>query len=167
MKAWRSRQPLRDRGVVGRPVLVQDHVEGLPWRRVSVDDRQELQPLLVAMARITGADYGAVEHRARREQAGGAVRLVVMRQGAASPLLPRHARVDPIQRVVVDRLNVSIWCGCQRCASSICATLARLTPWACVRGSRLAASSAAWPPRWLGLFGATGGGHWPMRGTLG
>ena len=31
-------------------------MEGLPWRRVSVDDRQELQPLLVAMARITGAE---------------------------------------------------------------------------------------------------------------
>ena len=64
--------------------MVQDQVEGLPWRRVSVNDMQELQQLLVAMARITGADHGVVEHSARREQAGGAVGLVVMRQGAAS-----------------------------------------------------------------------------------
>ena len=79
--------------------MVQDHEEGLPWRRVSVDDVQELQQLLVAMARITGAAHGAVAHSARREQAGGAVGLVVMRQGAASPLLHRHARVCSIQRV--------------------------------------------------------------------
>ena len=51
------------------------------------------------MTRITGADHGAVEHSERREQVGGVVGLVVMRQGAASPLLHRHARVCPIQRV--------------------------------------------------------------------
>ena len=131
MQSWMSRQPLLDMGVVVRPVIVQDRVEGLPWRRVSVDDVQERQPLLVAMARIIGAAHGAVEHRERREQAGGAVGLVGMRLGAASPRLPRHARVCPIHRVDMgfssrpttsvnvsthrvsfDRLNVSIRCGC-------------------------------------------------------
>ena len=111
-------------------------MEGLPWRRVSVDDMQELQQLLVAMARITGADHGAVEHSVRREQAGGAVGLVVMRQGAASPFFngtPGCVRSNAwtcgfsstlttsvnvsTHRVSFDSLNVSIRCGCQRCAS--------------------------------------------------
>ena len=92
-------QPLLDIGVVVGPVIVQDQVEGLPWRRVSVDGAQELQQFLVTMTRITGADHGAVEHIERREQAGGAVALVVMRHGAASPLLHRQARLCPIQRL--------------------------------------------------------------------
>lgn len=65
-----------------RPVVVQDQVEGLPRRRVSVDGAQELQKVLVAMTRIAGANHGAVEHIECREQAGGAVALVIMRQGA-------------------------------------------------------------------------------------
>ena len=130
MQSWRSRHPLLDMGVVVRPVIVQDQVAGLPWRRVSVDDVQERQPLLVAMARITGADHGAVEHSARREQAGGAVGLVVMRQGAASPFFlgtPGCVRSNAwtcgcsstpttsvnvfTHRVAFDRLNVSIRYG--------------------------------------------------------
>ena len=136
MQSWRSRHPLLDMGVVVRPAIVQDQVAGLPWRHVSVDDVQELQPLLVAMARITGADHGAVEHSARREQAGGAVGLVVMRQGAASPFfigMPGCVRSNAwtcgcsstpttsvnvsTPRVSSDSLNVSIRCGCKRCAS--------------------------------------------------
>ena len=36
MKSWMFRQPLLDMGVGVRPVIVQDQVEGLPWRRTDI-----------------------------------------------------------------------------------------------------------------------------------
>ena len=96
MKSGMFCQPLFDIGMGVGPVIVQDQVQNHLARRVSVDGAQELQELLVAMAWVTGPDHCAVEHIERREQAGGAMALIVMRHGAASPLLHRQARLCPI-----------------------------------------------------------------------
>ncbi len=99
VESWMLLKPRLHLGVVVCPVVVQDQVEGHPMRRVSVNGAQELQKLLVAVPRVTGADHGAVEHIERREQAGGPVALIVVRHGAASPLLHRQARLRPVQRL--------------------------------------------------------------------
>src|ERR1043166_925766 len=57
--------------VVVCPVVVLNQVEGHPMRRVSASGAQELQKLLVAVPRVTGADHGAVEHIEHREQTSG------------------------------------------------------------------------------------------------
>ncbi len=99
VESWMLLQPRLHLGVVVCPVVVQDQVEGHPMRRVSVNGAQELQKLLVAVPRVTGADHGAVQHIERREQTGGPVALVVVRHGAAAPLLHRQARLRPVQRL--------------------------------------------------------------------
>ena len=147
MKAWRSRQPLLDSGVVGRLSLSR-----IKWRACPGDVSRSM----------TCRKFSHSSWRWRREQAGGAVGLVVMRQGTASPLLHRHARVCSIQRVDL-RLFIHAH-HIRQCLHTprVLRPLERFDP---VRGARGVRPRSV--PRWLGLFGATGGGRWPMGGILG
>jgi len=70
-------------------------------RRLAVDLSQKLAELHVPMPWKTGADNLALQQVERGEQTGSSVSFIVMRHGAAAPLLHGQPWLRPIQRLHV------------------------------------------------------------------
>ena len=69
-------EPLADFGMLVGGVVVGDGVDQLAGRDGALDGIEELEELLVSMARHAAADDGTVENVEGGEQGGGAVALV-------------------------------------------------------------------------------------------
>ena len=74
-------QPRIDLGMIVGAVVIQYHVGGQLREHSAVDLSQALPEFDIPMSRIKGADYFPVLYVQRREQAHGAVALVVMDHG--------------------------------------------------------------------------------------
>ena len=68
-------------------------------RHPGIDDVEEADELLMAMALHTLADDLAVKHIERREKGGDAVPLIVVGDGASTSLLHRQPRLGAVQRL--------------------------------------------------------------------
>ena len=82
---------------------------------LGLDDVEEADELLMAMALHALADDRAVEHVERCEQRGGAVTLVVVRHGAGTALLHRQPRLGAVERLDLAHMGI---CG-SRCSDRI------------------------------------------------
>ena len=75
-------QPGPHLGVFVTAVIVEDDVDDLAGRDLSLDCVQKADELLMPVPLHAAADDCAVEHAERGKQDGGAVPLVVVRQGS-------------------------------------------------------------------------------------
>ena len=83
-------KPGVDLGVLVGAVVIDDQVQVELVGELAVERAQELQELLVAVARQALADDAAVERVQRGEQRGGAVALVVVgHRAGAAPFIGR------------------------------------------------------------------------------
>jgi hypothetical protein len=82
-----------------RGVVVDDDVDGLVARHSGVDDIEEADELLMAMALHALADDLAFEHIEGSEQGRGAVTLVIVGHRAGATLLHRQAGLGAVERL--------------------------------------------------------------------
>ena len=92
-------QPLLNRRMLVRGIVVGDQMQRLVLWRLAVDLAQELQPLDMSVSRLALANDFAIEDVERGEQRGRAVALVVVRHRGRAPLLHRQPGVRAIQRL--------------------------------------------------------------------
>ena len=100
-------EPFADfRVLVGRKV-VEDDVDSLVGRDLSLDLVEEADELLMPMLLHAAPDDFAFEHVEGGEQRGGAVAFVIMGHGGDTPLLQGQARLGAVERldlaILVDR----------------------------------------------------------------
>jgi hypothetical protein len=99
MKTGMLFQPCLDLGMIVRAIVVQDHMDREALGSCTVYLPQKLPEFDVAMPRITRADDLSLQHIQRREQARGAVALVIVRHRPAATFLHRQAGLRPVQRL--------------------------------------------------------------------
>ena len=91
--------PFKNLGVLVSGIVVDDHVHRFLLGHPGIDDVEEADELLMAMALHTLADDLAVKHIERREKGGDAVPLIVVGDGAGTSLLHRQPRLGAVQRL--------------------------------------------------------------------
>ena len=101
-------EPFEHLGMLVGSIVVDDDVDRFLLRRPGIDDIEEADKLLMAMALHALADDPAFEHVECREQGGDAMTLVVVRHGAGPPLLHRQPRLGAIQRLDLAHMGI---CG--------------------------------------------------------
>ena len=83
-------------------------VQGLLYREIGVKALEKLQKNLMPVPRIALSDHAAFEDLQGGKQRRGAVAVVVMRVGAATPALERQTGLRAIQR-----LNLTLFIAAQ------------------------------------------------------
>ena len=97
-RGWRA-SPFQHLGMLVRGVVVEDGVDGEFGRRSGIDNVEEADELLMAMAFHALADDLAFEDVESGEQGRGAVPFVVVGDCAGAPLLHRQARLGAVERL--------------------------------------------------------------------
>src|ERR1700728_2563884 len=92
--------PLKNLRVLVSGIVVDDHMHGFLLGHSGIDDFEEADKLLMAMALHTLADDLAVKHIERREKGGDAVPLIVVGDGADTSLLHWQARLGAVQCLI-------------------------------------------------------------------
>jgi hypothetical protein len=93
------REPFQHLGMLVRGVVVDNGVDGEFGRRPGIDNVEEADELLMAMAFHALADDLAFEDVESGEQGRGAVPFVVVGHCAGAPLLHRQARLGAVERL--------------------------------------------------------------------
>src|SRR5580700_6302929 len=100
-------EPSADVGMLMGGVIVDDGVDRLARRDLLLDDIEEANEFLMAMALHVAANHRAVEDVHRGEQRRRAVALIVVRHGSGTTLLQRQSGLGAIKRLnlalLVDR----------------------------------------------------------------
>src|SRR6201997_4174330 len=91
--------PFKNLRVLVSGIVVDDHMHRFLLGRPGIDDVEEADELLMAMALHTLADDLAVKHIERREKGGDAVPLIVVGDGAGTSLLHRQPRLGAVQHL--------------------------------------------------------------------
>ena len=81
-------EPVLDLRRFMRRIVVQDHVDAEALRDAALNARHEAEKFIPPMARQTGMVDVSRRDIERRKQGGGAVALVVMREGAGPACAP-------------------------------------------------------------------------------
>src|SRR6478752_10493513 len=101
--------PFKNLGVLVSGIVVDDHMHRLLLGHLGINDVEEADELLMAMALHTLADDLAFQHIKRCEQRRDAMTLVVVCDGAGTSLLHRQPRLGAVQRLdlafLIDREN--------------------------------------------------------------
>ena len=101
--------PFKNLGVLVSGIVVDDHMHRLFLGHLGINDVEEADELLMAMALHTLADDLAFQHIKRCEQGRDAMTLVVVCDGAGTSLLHRQPRLGAVQRLdlafLIDREN--------------------------------------------------------------
>lgn len=117
MKTRMLGQPLFDDRMRVCPIVVQDQMKIAAAGSRAINRLKELQELLMAMTRITGANHRPVQHVQGGEKARRSIPLVVVGHRPAAPLLHRQTRLRSIQgldlRFFVDAQNQGFIRGIQ------------------------------------------------------
>ena len=96
-------------------IVVDDHMHRFRLGHLGIDDVEEADELLMAMALHTLADDLAFQHIKRRKQCRDAVSLVVVCDGASTSLLHRQPRLGAVQGLdlafLIDRERTMAWLG--------------------------------------------------------
>ena len=90
-------EPSPDLWMLMDGVVVEDDVDGLVGRNLSVDHVQEANELLVPVALHIASDYRPVEHIQSGEECRCAVAFVVVGHGAHTSFLHRRARLSAVK----------------------------------------------------------------------
>src|SRR5262245_60815652 len=85
--------PFKNLGVLVSGIVVDDHMDRFLLGHPGIDDVEEADELLMAMALHTLADDLTFQHIKRRKQCRDAVTLVVVGDGAGTSLLHRQPRL--------------------------------------------------------------------------
>ena len=100
-------KPGANLGMLVGGIVVEDDVDDLADRYLSLDRVQKADELLMAVALHAAPENGSLQHIERGEQGGGAMPLVIMGHGAGAPLLQRQPRLSAVEgldlRFLVDR----------------------------------------------------------------
>src|SRR4029079_13513814 len=80
-------------------IVIRDQMNLLALRGLSVDEPQELDPLLVAMARHAGPDHLPIQRIEGGEQSRRSVALVVVGHRAVAARHERQARLGAVERL--------------------------------------------------------------------
>src|SRR5262249_19797024 len=107
--------PFKNLGVLVSGIVVDDHMDRFLLGHPGIDDLEEADELLMAMALHTLADDLTFQHIKRRKQCRDAVTLVVVGDGAGTSLLHRQPRLGAIQRLDLAHMGI---CG-SRCSDRI------------------------------------------------
>jgi len=95
-------------------IVVDDDMDGLVPRHPGLDEVEEANELLMALALHALADDLALECIEGGEQRGGAMALIIMAHGASAPLLHRQAGLGAVQgldlALLIDRQDNG-WSG--------------------------------------------------------
>src|SRR6516164_1821142 len=91
--------PFKNLGVLVSGIVVDDHMDRFLLGHPGIDDVEEADELLMAMALHTLADDLTFQYIKRRKQCRGAVTLVVVGDGAGTSLLHRQPRLGAVQRL--------------------------------------------------------------------
>src|SRR6201998_886521 len=101
--------PFKNLGVLVSGIVVDDHMHRFLLGHPGIDDVEEADELLMAMALHTLTDDLAFQHIKRRKQCRDAVTLVVVGNCAGTSLLHRQPRLGTVQRLdlafLIDREN--------------------------------------------------------------
>ena len=101
--------PFKNLGVLVSGIVVDDHMHRFLLGHLGINDVEEADELLMAMALHTLADDLAFQHIKRCEQRRDAMTLVVVCDGAGTSLLHRQPRLGAVQRLdlafLIDREN--------------------------------------------------------------
>ena len=92
-------EPSADVGMLMGGVVVDDGVDRLSYGNLFLDDIEETDELLMAMALHVAADHLAVENVHRGEQGRRAVPLIVVRHGSGATLLERQSGLRAVKRL--------------------------------------------------------------------
>ena len=92
-------EPSANIGMLVGGVVVDDGVDRLSRGNLLLDDIEEADELLMAMALHVAADHRAVEDVHRGEQRRRAVALIVVRHGSGAALLQRQSGLGAVQRL--------------------------------------------------------------------
>src|ERR1700675_4959751 len=92
-------EPSADVGMLMGGVIVDDGVDRLARRDLLLDDIEEANEFLMAMALHVAANHRAVEDVHRGEQRRRAVALIVVRHGSGTTLLQRQSGLGAIKRL--------------------------------------------------------------------
>src|SRR5271170_3291854 len=92
-------EPSSDVGMLMGGVIVDDGVDRLARRDLLLDDIEEANEFLMAMALHVAANHRAVEDVHRGEQRRRAVALIVVRHGSGTTLLQRQSGLGAIKRL--------------------------------------------------------------------
>ena len=107
-------EPSANIGMLMGGVIVDDGVDRLSNGNLLLDDIEEANELLMAMALHVAADHRAVEDVHRGEQRRRAVALIVVRHGSGAALLQRQSGLCAVKRLnlalFVDRQDDGV-CG--------------------------------------------------------
>ena len=107
-------EPSPNIGMLVGGVVVDDGVDRLARGNLLLDDIEEANKLLMAMALHVAADHRAVEDVHRGEQRRRAVALIVVRHGSGAALLQRQSGLRSIKRLnlalFIDRQDDGV-CG--------------------------------------------------------
>ncbi len=82
-----------------RSVVVEDDMDHLTWRHVTLDGVEKADELLMAMSLHTPADDGSVQDIECGEQGGRAVSDIIVGHGSAFAGLERQARLGAVERL--------------------------------------------------------------------
>src|SRR5262245_36327987 len=97
MTARMGGAPRLNQGMLVRPVVVENEVDGLPARRLPIDQVQEGDELGVGVARLTALDHVALANVEGGKEGGRAVALRVMRRAGRHPRAQRPDRLRATQ----------------------------------------------------------------------
>ena len=92
-------EPSADVRMLMGGVVVDDGVDRLSYGNLFLDDIEETDELLMAMALHVAADHLAVENVHRGEQGRRAVPLIVVRHGSGATLLERQSGLRAVKRL--------------------------------------------------------------------
>src|SRR5947209_651320 len=92
-----ARQPSQYFGMLVGGIVVENDVDRLASRDLTLDGIEKANEFEMAVALHAAADHGAVEHAERSEKGGGAVPLVVVRHGLAAPGLDRQSGLGAVE----------------------------------------------------------------------
>src|SRR3974390_2911337 len=100
--------PFENLGVLVSGIVIDDHMHRFLLGYPGVDDIEEADELLMAMALHALADDVSVKHIERREKGGDAVPLIVVGDGAGTSLLHRQPWLGAVQCLDLAHMGI---CG--------------------------------------------------------
>ena len=107
--------PFQDLGMLVGRIIIDDDMDCRLLRHPGIDDIEEADEFLMAMALHTLADDLAFQYIKRRKQCRDAVTLVVVGNGAGTSLLHRQPRLGAVECLDLAHMGI---CG-SRCSDRI------------------------------------------------
>ena len=100
VETFMSLEPIQDLRMFVRGVVIHNQMKTQILRRLGVNLREKLDPLLVSVTRHAGGDDFALEHVDRRKERRGTMAFVVVGHRAAAAGLEGQTRLRAIEGLI-------------------------------------------------------------------